>query len=150
MSGKYDDIIDLPHPEPQTHPRMPHARPRGAVRALCGAHRSPRRPCGDGAPRRRRGGAGERAVLGAVACGAELVFRDGVCLGGAVAIQAPSRPDKTSGDEAAIRPPRLFFCTKPRSSEQPHRQTADAAIRQAKRRKSSVSGMGRGALKILL
>ena len=23
MSGKYDDIIDLPHPEPQTHPRMP-------------------------------------------------------------------------------------------------------------------------------
>ena len=22
MSGKYDDIIDLPHPEPQTHPRM--------------------------------------------------------------------------------------------------------------------------------
>mgnify|MGYP003104902245 FL=1 len=23
MSGKYDDIIDLPHTEPQTHPRMP-------------------------------------------------------------------------------------------------------------------------------
>lgn len=23
MSGKYDDIIDLPHPEPQAHPRMP-------------------------------------------------------------------------------------------------------------------------------
>ena len=23
MSGHYDDIIDLPHPEPQTHPRMP-------------------------------------------------------------------------------------------------------------------------------
>lgn len=23
MSGKYNDIIDLPHPEPQTHPRMP-------------------------------------------------------------------------------------------------------------------------------
>ena len=23
MSGKYDDIIDLPHPEPQTHSRMP-------------------------------------------------------------------------------------------------------------------------------
>lgn len=23
MSGKYDDIIDLPHPEPQTRPRMP-------------------------------------------------------------------------------------------------------------------------------
>jgi len=23
MSGKYDDIIALPHPEPQTHPRMP-------------------------------------------------------------------------------------------------------------------------------
>lgn len=23
MSGKYDDIIDLPRPEPQTHPRMP-------------------------------------------------------------------------------------------------------------------------------
>ena len=22
MSGKYDDIISLPHPEPQTHPRM--------------------------------------------------------------------------------------------------------------------------------
>ncbi len=22
MNGKYDDIIDLPHPEPQTHPRM--------------------------------------------------------------------------------------------------------------------------------
>lgn len=21
--GKYDDIIDLPHPEPQTRPRMP-------------------------------------------------------------------------------------------------------------------------------
>lgn len=23
MNGNYDDIIDLPHPEPQTHPRMP-------------------------------------------------------------------------------------------------------------------------------
>ena len=23
MSGKYDDIIALPHPEPRTHPRMP-------------------------------------------------------------------------------------------------------------------------------
>lgn len=112
MSGKYDDIIDLPHPEPQTHPRMPMARPRGAVRALCGAHRSPRRPCGDGAPRRRRGGVGERAVLGAVACGAELVFRDRVCLGGAAAIQAPSRPDKTSGDEAAIRPPNVIKLSK--------------------------------------
>ena len=102
-----------------------HARPRGAVRALCGAHRSPRRPCGDGAPRRRRGGAGERAGLGAVACGAELVFRDGVCLGGAAAIQAPSRPDKTSGDEAAIRPPRLFFVRSParRSSRTAKRQT---------------------------
>ena len=102
-----------------------HARPRGAVRALCGAHRSPRRPCGDGAPRRRRGGAGERAVLGAVACGAELVFRDRVCLGGAAAIQAPSRPDKTSGDEAAIRPPRLFFVRSParRSSRTAKRQT---------------------------
>ena len=22
MSGKYDDIIGLPHPEPQMHPRM--------------------------------------------------------------------------------------------------------------------------------
>lgn len=22
MNGNYDDIIDLPHPEPQTHPRM--------------------------------------------------------------------------------------------------------------------------------
>ena len=22
MSGKYDDIINLPHPEPQMHPRM--------------------------------------------------------------------------------------------------------------------------------
>lgn len=22
MNGKYDDIIDLPHPEPRTHPRM--------------------------------------------------------------------------------------------------------------------------------
>ena len=22
MSGKYDDIIALPHPEPRTHPRM--------------------------------------------------------------------------------------------------------------------------------
>ena len=22
MSGKYDDIITLPHPEPRTHPRM--------------------------------------------------------------------------------------------------------------------------------
>ena len=102
-----------------------HARPRGAVRALCGAHRSPRRPCGDGAPRRRRGGVGERAVLGAVACGAELVFRDRVCLGGAAAIQAPSRPDKTSGDEAAIRPPRLFFVRSParRSSRTAKRQT---------------------------
>ena len=23
MSGKYDDMLDLPHPDPQTHPRMP-------------------------------------------------------------------------------------------------------------------------------
>ena len=23
MSGKYDDMLDLPHPNPQTHPRMP-------------------------------------------------------------------------------------------------------------------------------
>ena len=23
MNRNYDDIIDLPHPEPQTHPRMP-------------------------------------------------------------------------------------------------------------------------------
>lgn len=30
MSGKYDDIIDLPHPEPQTHPRMP-MRDRAAL-----------------------------------------------------------------------------------------------------------------------
>ena len=58
-------------------------------------------------------------------CGAELVFRDGVCLGGAEAIQAPSRPDKTSGDEAAIRPPRLFFVRSParRSSRTAKRQT---------------------------
>ena len=62
MSGKYDDIIDLPHPEPQTHPRMP--------------------------------------------------MRDRVCLGGAAAIQAPSRPDKTSGDEAAIRPPNVIKLSK--------------------------------------
>ena len=30
MSGKYDDIIDLPHPEPQTHPRLP-TRARAAL-----------------------------------------------------------------------------------------------------------------------
>ena len=41
MSGKYDDIIDLPHPEPQTHPRMP-MRDRAAqfapFAALTGYH----------------------------------------------------------------------------------------------------------------
>ena len=102
MSGKYDDIIDLPHPEPQTHPRMP-MRDRAAQFAPFAALTG---------HRRRRGGAGERAVLGAVACGAELVFRDGVCLGGAAAIQAPSRPNKTSGDEAAIRPPNVIKLSK--------------------------------------
>ena len=120
MSGKYDDIIDLPHPEPQTHPRMP-MRDRAAqfapFAALTG-HRAAL--AGDGAPRRRRGGVGERAVLGAVACGAELVFRDRVCLGGAAAIQAPSRPDKTSGDEAAIRPPNVIKLSKSAHTKNTH------------------------------
>ena len=110
MSGKYDDIIDLPHPEPQTHPRMP-MRDRAAQFAPFAALTGHRAALAE-TERRVGGGAGERAVLGAVACGAELVFRDGVCLGGAAAIQAPSRPDKTSGDEAAIRPPNVIKLSK--------------------------------------
>ena len=77
-------------------------------------------------------------------------------------IQGRSMFGRSGGNTGAIAPRQnvrrrsshpaasSLFCTKPRSSEQPHRQTADAAIRQAKRRKSNVSGMGRSALKILL
>lgn len=150
MSGKYDDIIDLPHPEPQTHPRMPHARPRGAVRALCGAHRSPRRPLRkrSAAPptRRSRRTSGSRSrSLRRRACiqGRSMFGRSG---GNTGAIAPRQNVRRRSSHPAASS----LFCTKPRSSEQPHRQTADAAIRQAKRRKSNVSGMGRSALKILL
>ena len=39
MSGKYDDIIDLPHPEPQTHPRMPFAALTGHRAALAETER---------------------------------------------------------------------------------------------------------------
>ena len=56
MSGKYDDIIDLPHPEPQTHPRMP-MRARAAPVAPCAALTGPRAALAE--PERRAADAAE-------------------------------------------------------------------------------------------
>ena len=149
MSGKYDDIIDLCIPSRRRIRGCPCATARRSSRPL---RRSPvtapplrRRSAAPPTRRSRRTSGSQSRSLRRRACiqGRSMFGRRG---GNTGAIAPRQNVRRRSSHPAASS----LFCTKPRSSEQPHRQTADAAIRQAKRRKSNVSGMGRSALKILL